>query len=108
MAATAVTLMGGYDGTGTYQLNYLDAPGSFVVSPGDEGGPMTNGALYTGTITVGDLDAWWFTANAGDSLVVRVGRLTASAIFNPRWCFTGRTAASWVQSIPQARRRKSR
>ncbi len=72
----------GYGNTGTYQLNYVDAAQSFVVSPGDQGGPMTNGALYAGTITVGDLDAWSFTANAGDSVVVRVGALTGS-YFNP-------------------------
>jgi len=60
---------GGYGGTGTYQLNYLGWPGNFVVSPGDQGGPMTNGAaVYTGTITIGDLDPWLFTACTGDSI----------------------------------------
>ena len=74
---------GVYGGTGTYQLNYMDMPGSFVVSPGDQGGPMTNGAMYAGTISSGDLDAWSFTANAGDSVVVRVGTLMNANNFNP-------------------------
>src|SRR5439155_18224364 len=43
-----------------------------LVSPGDEGGPMTNGAIHTGTIDVGDLDLWTFTANVGDNIVVRI------------------------------------
>ena len=36
-----------------------------------------------GTISVGDLDAWSFSANAGDSVVVRVGQLTTAGYFNP-------------------------
>ena len=74
---------GGYSGTGTYQLDYLKVPGDYVVPPGDDGGPLTNGTLNVGTISVGDLDAWSFTANAGDSVVVRVGQLTAAGNFNP-------------------------
>jgi hypothetical protein len=73
----------GYYGTGTYQLNYLKLPGGYAVSPGDDGGPLTNGTLNVGTISVGDLDAWSFTATNGDSVVVRVGQLTSSAYFSP-------------------------
>src|SRR2546425_841330 len=35
---------GFYDGTGSYRLTLAQGPGAVVVSTGDEGGPMTNGA----------------------------------------------------------------
>ena len=97
----------GYDGTGTYQLNYVDMPGSIVVSPGDQGGPMTNGALYAGTISSGDLDAWSFTANAGDSVVVRVGPLTANHLFQSvaAGLRAGRHLAGFGRSGGERRRR---
>jgi hypothetical protein len=55
---------GGHAGTGTYQLTETNTPGPITVSVGDEGGPLTNGATETGTITTGDLDTWTFTATA--------------------------------------------
>src|SRR2546427_278944 len=54
-----------------------------VVSPGDEGGVLTNGVANVGTITNGDLDVWSFTANVGDGIVVRMGRLSGEQYFNP-------------------------
>ncbi|MCW5554678.1 MAG: putative Ig domain-containing protein [Verrucomicrobiae bacterium] len=61
------------NGTGPYILSLAKTPGGVVVAPGDTGGPLTNGWQHTGTIDVGDLDVWTFTANAGDNLVVRMG-----------------------------------
>jgi len=66
-------------GTGTYNLNLARIPGPFVVSPGDDGGPITNGWEYAGTNSLGDMDIWTFTANAGDSIIVKMGAST----FNP-------------------------
>ncbi|MGA3267662.1 MAG: pre-peptidase C-terminal domain-containing protein [Verrucomicrobiota bacterium] len=66
-------------GAGAYALTLAEPPEPFVVSPGDQGGPMTNGALYAGNIAVGDLDMWGFTATNGNNLVVRMG----TAGFNP-------------------------
>ena len=60
-------------GTGTYVLNLSQIPESFIVSAGDEGGTLTNGADATGTITLGDQDMWSFTANKGDNINVRLG-----------------------------------
>jgi len=60
-------------GTGTYVLHLAQFPEPFIVPPGAEGGPMTNGGSYAGTNSLGDLDLWSFTANAGDSLVLRLG-----------------------------------
>src|SRR5947207_557188 len=37
---------------------------------------MTNGANYSGTIHLGDLDQWSFQANAGDAISVAIGILT--------------------------------
>ena len=34
---------------------------------------MANGGNYSGTLTLGDLDLWSFTANAGDNVVLRLG-----------------------------------
>jgi nicotinamidase-related amidase len=69
-----LTGYGGYTGgTGTYVLSVAEAPESFIVSPGYQGGPMINGGAYPGTITLGDQEMWSFTANAGDNVSVRLG-----------------------------------
>jgi hypothetical protein len=60
-------------GTGSYVLHLAQFPESFIVPAGDEGGPMTNGGDYPGTNSLGDLDMWSLTANAGDNLVLRLG-----------------------------------
>lgn len=66
----------GTAGSGDYRLNFVKLPGTFVVPAGDEGGIIVNGGNADGTITVGDLDLWTFTANAGDRIVLRVGEMT--------------------------------
>src|SRR5207249_3874972 len=70
-------------GTGTYQLTLAKSPGAFVVPSGDDGGPMSNGANYSGTIPLGDLDQWSFQANAGDAISVAIGELTDNNNFTP-------------------------
>jgi hypothetical protein len=65
--------------TGGYALYLAQAPAAFSVSSADEGGLLANGASAPGTITLGDLDLWRFTANAGDGLMIRVG----SPVFTP-------------------------
>ena len=60
-------------GAGTYELHLAQIPEAFIVPAGDEGGAMTNGASSTGTITLGDLDMWTFSANTGDSINLRLG-----------------------------------
>ncbi|MBE0542658.1 MAG: putative Ig domain-containing protein [Verrucomicrobia bacterium] len=67
--------------SGPYRLHLVKIPGSFTVSPGDEGGPMVNGATYQGTNDLGDLDAWTFDANAGETILVRAGRVTGNSSF---------------------------
>lgn len=60
------------DGTGTYVLHLAEFPEAFIVPAGDEGGPMAGVAQYYGTITLGDLDIWAFTACTGDSISLRL------------------------------------
>ena len=62
-----------FGGSGTYTLTLAQAPAAFVTSAGDQGGTLTNGVATPGTIDLGDLDMWSFTANAGDSLLLRMG-----------------------------------
>src|SRR5215467_11539334 len=48
-------------------------------------GALTNGWTHTGTISpVGDSDSWTFSANAGDSIILRVGEITQTNSFTPR------------------------
>jgi hypothetical protein len=75
---------GGGNQTGTYRLTLVKTGSPIVISPGDEGGPLTHGVMHTATIETGDIDAWTFTANAGENLVVRIGEITdISANFTP-------------------------
>src|SRR5439155_1739322 len=75
---------GFFDGTGSYLLTLAQGPGAVVVSAGDEGGPMTDGATNAGTIYLGDLDTWTFTATQGDYIALSMGTVApASAHFAP-------------------------
>src|SRR2546422_542603 len=77
-------LSGYYDGTGGYLLTLAQGPGAVVVSNGDEGGPMTNGATYAGNIYQGDFDTWTFTATQGDYIALSMGAVSPiSAHFAP-------------------------
>jgi trimeric autotransporter adhesin len=73
----------GRAGTGTYRLTLVKAPGTLTVSSGDQGGQMTNGAIHAGSIFVGDVDAWTFTASQGNAIIVGLGEVTGSAAFTP-------------------------
>ena len=72
-----------YDGSGSYLLTLVKAPGALSISPGDEGGLMTNGASHPGTITIGDVDPWSFTATQGDAIVLSMGKAVSSATLQP-------------------------
>src|SRR3989449_1213118 len=84
IAATAATsgtytvtigsyLRGFYDGTESYLLTLAQGPGAVVVSTGDEGGPMTDGATNAGSTYQADFDTWTFTATQGDYIALSVG-----------------------------------
>jgi hypothetical protein len=57
---------------GSYLLTLFRTPAAFTVPAGDEGGAMTNGANHAGTIHIGDVDAWFFTANQGDFIALSI------------------------------------
>jgi hypothetical protein len=69
-----------WTGTGNYRISLAKTGSAPVISASDEGGPMVNGTTYLGTIDTGDIDAWTFTANAGESIVVRMGEITTSTL----------------------------
>jgi len=69
--------------SGTYRLTLAKTGDPFVVSAGDEGGPMTNGAAHSGSLPVGDVDMWSFSAAAGDSMVVKIGQMSETNAFDP-------------------------
>jgi precorrin-6B methylase 1 len=73
----------GVDGAGSYTLTLAKSPGAITISPGDEGGPMTNGSNHPGTIHIGDLDAYTFTATAGESIILGVGEVGPDSAFAP-------------------------
>jgi hypothetical protein len=73
----------GADGAGTYRVTMTHSPGPITVSPGDEGGPLTNGFTHTGEIQRGDLDVWTFTANANDRISIHIGEITDNDDFQP-------------------------
>ncbi len=92
---TAVLSSYYYNGTGTYSLTLAQSPGGFVVSPGDTGGPMTNGAQYNGNVAVGDLDMWSFNASAGNNLLLRMGTVgfnPAISLYSPTGTLIGSAA----------------
>src|SRR5437773_2367647 len=72
------------DDTGSYLLTLAKGPGTFATSPGDEGGDLPNGANQAGTIYLGDLDQWSFTATQGDYIALSMGEVApATAGFQP-------------------------
>ena len=73
----------GFTGSGNYRLSLGKTGSTIVISPADEGGSMSGIASYSGTIDVGDLDIWTFSACAGDSLQIQMSELTPGAALSP-------------------------
>lgn len=72
------------DGAGNYQLQLVQSPGTFTVPGADEGGPLADGTNQNGTITLGDLDPWTFSATAGDHITLQLTKVTGGAGFTPQ------------------------
>jgi len=82
---------------GNYTLSLAKAPGEIFVAPLDEGGPLTNGWKHTGALQAGDLDVWSFDANAGDSIVLRMGATNFNPwirLFGPNGALVGSAASA--------------
>jgi hypothetical protein len=76
--------------------------GSLQISAGDEGGPMNGGNGYGGTIDVGDIDAYNFTACDGDFLVFRVDEAVTNSSLTPWVRVYGRDGALLGSSFAAA------
>lgn len=70
-------------GIGNYRISLARTGSQPLISTADEGGSLTNGTTYAATIETGDIDAWTFTANAGESMVVRAGETVANSTLYP-------------------------
>ncbi len=87
----------GVDGAGTYRLTMAHTPGPITVSPGDQGGPLTNGAIHTGEIVQGDVDVWTLTVTAGHHITVNINETSDPNDFRPwirLWAPNGATLGS--------------
>lgn len=85
--------------TGAYRLSLAVTPSPITVPPDDQGGDLVNGAAHPGTLQVGDLDVWGFTATGGESLYLRVGSDTATPwlrLYRPDGALVAQS--TWVNS----------
>jgi hypothetical protein len=58
--------------SGSYDLYFSQSAAPAIVPAGDEGGPLENGANYSGSIPRGDIDTWTFEGGAGQQLLVAI------------------------------------
>jgi hypothetical protein len=69
------------DETGGYAITLAKGPATQTTSPDD--GPIASAQTRTGTVGMGDLDVYTFTAAIGDDIRVAVGETVAGAGFDP-------------------------
>jgi hypothetical protein len=93
-------------GSGGYDLTMVKTGSPVTTSPGDEGGPLVNGATYLGTLEYGDLDAWTVDAAKGEEIIVRSGEVVAGSplapglrIFSPRGVELGHSSIYSVNEV---------
>ena len=73
-----------FTGTGTYRIKLVKTASPITTdTTSDEGGALTNATTQTGNIVVGDLDAWNLTAQAGETIIVRMGKLVSTSTLTP-------------------------
>jgi hypothetical protein len=74
-------------GTVNYTLRYAKTAGPYTISPGDEGGALTNGSRHPGAIPLGDFDTWTFDATFNDNISLSLAEVIVPGPnpgFNPR------------------------
>ena len=102
-SGTFTVLVSSYytEGTGTYVLHLAQFPEAFIVPSGDQGGGMTGAASYAGTLNLGDLDMWTFTACTGDIISLRLNTTNFEgtlSLYGPNGALlkaAGGNAATW-------------
>jgi hypothetical protein len=72
------------EGTGNYRLQVMRLPGEVSTPSSDTGGELANGGNHDGAIAIGDLDAWTFTADAGEMIFLRAAQTSGGTDFAPR------------------------
>jgi len=70
-------------GNGAYRLTLAKTGTAVFVASFDEGGPLTNSAVYVATNGIAGLDLWTFNACPGDGIVLQVTELTGGSSFSP-------------------------
>ncbi len=73
----------GLSGAGDYRISLAVSGGGVVVSLGDQGGPLGNGATENAFLHAGELDVWTFTASAGAYIAAGMGESTAGSDLFP-------------------------
>ena len=72
-----------YTGSGAYQIKLAKTSQPLVTEGTDAGGPMTGSTNYDGSLAVGGLAVWEFTACAGEQVTLGVTKLVSSSTFTP-------------------------
>ncbi len=72
-----------FSGSGPYQLSLAQTGPPVIISPGQTGGPLTNGSTFTGTIGLGLLNVWTLSATNGQTIIVSMGRTTNTETLSP-------------------------
>ena len=70
-------------GTGPYRLTVAMTGDPIAVSPSDEGGALNSSPVYNGTISIGDLDVFSFTACAGHPIEIGMEEAQAGGSLTP-------------------------
>jgi len=70
------------DDSGDYTLSLAVSGSALSVSPGDQGGNIAFASPVNGTISLGELDAWTFTAASGAKIALTLTD-TAGGDFDP-------------------------
>jgi hypothetical protein len=70
-------------GNGAYRLTLAKTGAAVFVASYDEGGPMTNSAVYVATNGIAGLDLWTFNACPGDGIALQITELTGGSSFSP-------------------------
>ncbi len=78
---TVVIRDSGYDSNGLYRLSMVRVPDTQPIDA--DSGPIAPGGREYGTIDLGDLDVYTFTASADGSFVLNVVDLDGSSFFGP-------------------------
>ncbi len=69
--------------TGAYNVYFTKTGQTNAVPNNDEGGVLTNGGIHPGEIKLGDVDAWTFNAEAGETVIIQAGETADSGNFDP-------------------------